>query len=202
MSEHAPSVWIRLERIVEKDGHPNLWLPRAALSCLLAYLFIHHLLDFKFVSLVGGIDLVIHEAGHLFLMWFGMDFLTAAGGTLFQIIVPLAVALTFAAQRDSYGVTVAVFWTGINLAEIGPYAADARAQLLPLVSPSSGTPIHDWHYLLSEVGLLAQDKLVGKAFHDLGILVMALGLAAGIWAIRIMARTHARQLEDDLPKPL
>lgn len=182
----------RVHEEVTRTATPHSWLTRLPLSGVLAYLLAKHLTDFSYSSLVGGIDLVMHEAGHLFFVWFGSDILTVLGGTLFQILCPLAVGAAFLRQKDYYGISVALFWIGINLAEIAPYVADARTQLLPLVSPFPGAPIHDWGFLLGRAGLLDHDQLVARAFHDAGIVTMAAGLIWGLWILKTMYEARSR----------
>ncbi|NNM34214.1 MAG: hypothetical protein HKO53_14155, partial [Gemmatimonadetes bacterium] len=98
---------------------------RPALLIPLLWLYFSYLTDPSPSSIVSGIDLVMHEGGHLFFMWFGSDMLTVAGGTLFQTLIPLGVGLMFYRNGDPLGVAVALFWMGLNLAEVAPYAADA-----------------------------------------------------------------------------
>ncbi|MGI9628732.1 MAG: hypothetical protein ACR2QM_17995 [Longimicrobiales bacterium] len=184
----ATSVFAGLLARMARESAGKSWVPRAPLLLVLAWFFVQHARDFSHHTIVSGINLVMHEGGHLFFMWFGVDFLTVAGGTLFQLVIPVLVAGAFFRQQDHFGVAVALFWFGISLAEVGPYAADARWQLLPLVSPFPGAPLHDWHYLLSTLGVLAHDQEIGKAFHHSGVLVMASAFALGIWVLRCMAR--------------
>ncbi|MEP6732973.1 MAG: hypothetical protein ABJE10_20185 [bacterium] len=56
------------------------------------------------------------------------------------------------------------------------YAADARAQELPLV----GGGEHDWAYLLGETGMLSHDQGVGRAFRAAGFLIIVLSTAWGL----------------------
>ena len=167
----------------------------ALLMVPLLVLYWGYLTDFSHTSIVSGINLVVHEGGHLFFAWFGSDLLAVGGGTLFQLAVPALVGVMFFRQGDHFAVAVVGFWVGINLAEIAPYAADARSQLLPLVSPFPGAPGHDWNYLLSRWGLLAQDKLVGKAFHQAGVLTMTSSLVLGAWLLRHMWESRASDSE-------
>jgi len=162
---------------------------RPLLLIPLAWLYWRYVRDPSPTSIVSGIDLVMHEGGHLFLMWFGNDLLTVAGGTLFQVVIPVGVAVMFYRSSDPLGLAVALFWVGLNLAEISPYAGDARTQLLPLVSPFPGAPVHDWNYLLRRAGLLQQDQLVAKAFRHGGIAVMTGGLALAGYVLREMKRS-------------
>ena len=70
------------------------------------------------------------------------------------------------------------------------YAADARAQMVPLVSPFGGAPGHDWNYLLGTLGLLGRDQVIRGTFHVAGILTMGAGLLGAVWVLRVMARVN------------
>jgi hypothetical protein len=111
-----------------------------------------------------------------------------AGGTVFQLGLPLLAGIIFYRQGDVFAVTVALFWLGTNAVEVGIYAADARARALPLVSPSTAEPIHDWYYMLARAGLLRLDLLIGGLFRAGGLAAMGLALATGGWLVRVMAR--------------
>jgi len=183
---------------IEKHAAGKIWWYRAPLGVFFGWILLQHVLDPDYRSVFSGLNLTIHEGGHLFFMWFGVDFLTVAAGTLFQCACPIFAGIMFYRQRDFFAVTVAVFWLGTNFIGIAPYAADARTQLLPLVSPFPGSPQHDWTYLLQNLGLLRFDAQVGRAFHDVGILTMAAGLATGAWVLKLMA--GARRAPDDQPQ--
>ncbi len=165
----------------------KIWWYRIPLLLPFTWIFYRHLADSEYTSVFAGINLAIHEGGHLFLMWFGNDFLMVAGGTLLQCLCPIVTGIMFYRQRDFFAIGVAGFWLGTNFAHIAPYAADARAQLLPLVSPFPGAPGHDWNYLLGTLGLLGQDRIIGDAFQVAGILTMGAGLFGAVWVLRVMA---------------
>ena len=138
--------------------------------------------------------LIVHESGHAAFMWSGSRLWTVAGGTLFQIAVPMLIAWLFWRQRDVYAVTVALFWLGTSLVDAGIYAADAREQLLPRVSPWGGEDdvfSHDWTYLLMRFGRLSRAEFIGARFRTVGMLLMPLSLAAGAWVVSVLA--HARR---------
>jgi hypothetical protein len=141
----------------------GLWIIRTADG--------YHFLD--------DVDLAIHETGHLASSW-GGDVITALGGTLFQLIVPVAFVGYFARRRDWHAATVPLWWLGQNGWNIARYVADARAEELPLV----GGGEHDWAFLLTEWGLLARDLAIAQTVR-VGALVLMVGSAAlGWWIIR------------------
>lgn len=125
--------------------------------------------------LLDGVDLAIHETGHIVFSPFG-QILTALGGTLFQLIIPATFVGYFWLRKDQYAAAFALWWVAQNLWNISVYIADARAQELPLV----GGGVHDWTYLLGQAGWLARDVALGQGVHATGVLIylIALGLAA------------------------
>ena len=123
-------------------------------------------------------------------MWSGSRLWTVAGGTLFQLFIPVLVAWLFWRQRDIYAVTVAIFWLGSSLVDTGIYAADASVQLLPRVSPWGGEDdvfSHDWTYMLMRFGRLSRAELIGARFRTAGMILMPLSLAAGAWVVSVLA---------------
>jgi len=124
-------------------------------------------------TLIDNADLVIHEAGHIFFIFFG-KFIYTAGGTLMQIILPSIIAFYFFRNEYRTGVQFALLWLGQNFINISVYAADARAQKLPLLGGSK--VYHDWNYLLGELNILHLDAEVGYFFFGIAILVFIITL--------------------------
>ncbi len=140
----------------------GLWIMRTADG--------YHFLD--------DVDLAIHETGHLVFSW-GGDVITALGGTLFQLIVPVAFVGYFARRRDWHAATVPLWWAGQNGWNIARYVADARAQELPLV----GGGEHDWAFLLAEWDLLARDLVIANAIRVVAFGLMVGSAVLGWWII-------------------
>lgn len=110
-----------------------------------------------------ALDLPIHETGHLVFGW-GGEVLAALGGTLFQLIMPLAFVGYFWRGRDRHAASVALWWVGQNCWNIARYVADARAQALPLV----GGGEHDWAFLLATWGRLERDQVIARDIRFAG----------------------------------
>ncbi len=71
-------------------------------------------------SLLHLVNLPFHEAGHILFRMFGR-FMTAAGGSITQILVPLICLLTFILKtRDTFAASVSLWWTGENLIDLAP----------------------------------------------------------------------------------
>jgi hypothetical protein len=126
-------------------------------------------------SFLDGVDLAIHETGHLVFGFFG-EVIQFAGGTLFQLIVPAAFVFYFVRRRDHHAATVPLWWIAQNLWNISVYVRDARTQELPLV----GGGEHDWAFLLGHFHVLAHDQGIGRGVHAFGTLVCLIAIASGI----------------------
>jgi hypothetical protein len=133
-------------------------------------------------------DLVFHEAGHVLFSFFGR-FLNVLGGSLFQFVLPLALAGAFLRRRDPFGAVVCTWWAGQNLLDLAPYIADARALQLVLIGGRTGAEVegHDWEYLLTELGWLRFDRTLGLGAHRLGLMIMT---GALVWGAIYLARNR------------
>ena len=133
----------------------------------LVFAYQYHFLD--------GVNLLFHEAGHVFFGIFGRT-LHVLGGTLGQLVFPVATAVHFARRERFFDAAVCVLWLGESLMYAGVYIADANRRALPLINDG----IHDWYWLLTRFGLLPWAEALGAAVHGLASLVVigALLLAA------------------------
>jgi len=125
---------------------------------------------------LDNIDVAIHETGHMVFAPLG-ETMNVLGGTLFQLLVPLAFVGYFLGRRDWHAATVPLWWAGQNLFNIARYIADARAQELPLV----GGGEHDWLWLLDEWSVLEHDLAIAGYVHAAGVWVVLLSAMAGMW---------------------
>jgi hypothetical protein len=141
----------------------------------LAFGYRYHFLD--------GVNLLIHEAGHVLFAPLGQT-LAVAGGTILQLLFPLAFVVHFWRRGQRFGAAVCGVWASESLMYTARYLGDARAQELPLI----GGHIHDWNYLLGEAGLLARAESLGTALHILASLA-AIGC---VWLAWREAQPHDR----------
>ncbi|HKA90310.1 MAG TPA: hypothetical protein VKE22_21760 [Haliangiales bacterium] len=118
-----------------------------------------------FVPVLDHANLAFHEAGHLVYGIFGRT-AELYGGTLGQLTFPVVAIVAFAWRGSTLGVAVAGVWLFENFFNIARYAADARAQLLPLV----GGGEHDWENILLRWRALDADLRVAKVLRVLGVL--------------------------------
>jgi len=140
-------------------------------------------------TIFSGITFGIHELGHVVFSFLG-EFLGVAGGSLAQLLAPAAAGALLLRQRDYCGLAVAAAWLSFSLSELAIYIADARAQQLDLLGLTSD-PLHDWHYLLSKMGLLKFDGTIAFATRGVGFVILVGSLALGIWLLVTMARNRS-----------
>jgi hypothetical protein len=125
--------------------------------------------------LIDGVNLVIHEAGHLIFRPFG-EFLMIAGGSLFQVVMPGLFVGYFCYQKQFYSAALVLFWVGESILNVSVYAGDSIALQLPLLGGQDS--IHDWNYMLSTLNLLPKTAAIAGAIRLLGtitIVVACLG---------------------------
>ncbi|MEM1270008.1 MAG: hypothetical protein AAF752_04970 [Bacteroidota bacterium] len=119
---------------------------------------------------LDAINLLIHEAGHTFMRPFGR-FIMFAGGTIFQIGVPLIFVWSAVRFGNAFGAQVSLLWTGQNCIHVSVYAGDAQTRHLPLITNDPMT--HDWWNMLRMVDLLPYDGIVAGLFYTFGLVCFA-----------------------------
>jgi hypothetical protein len=130
----------------------------------------------RWFPVLDGANLLFHEFGHPFVGLFSAQ-LMVYGGTLGQLIFPVAAAVQFRRAGATGSFAVCCVWLMQNLFNIARYMADARAQLLPLV----GGGEHDWTEILSRWGWLQADARLAAWLTALGWLGIG---ACCIWLFR------------------
>jgi hypothetical protein len=121
---------------------------------------------------IDNANLVIHEGGHLLFSWIGST-MCLWGGTLLQWLVPLLLAIYFFTQRQTSGYVFCLFFFFENWLYTATYMADARAQVLPLVTVGDPDQAgHDWFLIFSSLGVLQRDTTIAAVVRFLGWLGM------------------------------
>ena len=171
-------------------GRVSRWLLLALLAWWTVR-FAFHPLDGEFVSasFLHLINLPFHEAGHLLFSPLG-GFMTMLGGSLMQLLVPSACAVSFARRSDWYSMLVCAWWAGQSLVDLAPYIADARTLQLVLLGGATGAEVegHDWEAILQTLGWLHLDRTLGMAAHVVGSGVMVSAIAAAGWIAHLSGR--------------
>jgi hypothetical protein len=120
------------------------------------------------------INLAFHEAGHWIWLPLG-QFWSVLGGSLTQVLIPVIVLIVFIRQHDLLGVGFGTFWVGNNLINVSYYISDAPSRMLPLLG-GDGT-IHDWNWILSQMGWLNSSEVIAMIVRvcGSGIVLLAIG---------------------------
>src|SRR5579863_8313149 len=162
-----------LQSMFDRPTFQKPWEPvsRPALAAwlvfyigFLAYAFSAHG-GFLFIDMA---NLVVHEGGHNLFGWFGPT-LGLWGGTLLQWLVPFLLAAYFFNQRQTAGFVFCLFFFFENWLYTATYMADARAQVLPLVT--TGDPEfaeHDFYRIFTSLGVLDYDTRIAAMVRVLG----------------------------------
>jgi len=165
---------------LEEDWDP---VPKAVLVAWLVFysLFLYQAARGQgILLLMDGVFVPIHEGGHLLFRFFG-EFVSVAGGTILQLLVPILLASYFLFHRQPQGVTFCFFFMFEQFLPISTYMADARAQDLPLLTIGDAEDvIHDWNYLFGKLGVLDHDIQIAGFVRFLGWLGM---IAVVVWLL-------------------
>ncbi|HEY0065382.1 MAG TPA: hypothetical protein VGC21_24915 [Telluria sp.] len=146
--------------------------------------FTVHGVDWEVIgsSFLHSVILPFHEFGHVLFLPFGR-FMTILGGSLFQVLMPLGLMAAFIfKQRETFGASAMLWWTGQSLVDLSPYIRDARERILPLIG-GAGEESHDWGNLLTMLGWLDYTVALSRLCFGAGVIVM---LAALVWGAMLL----------------
>ncbi len=113
------------------------------------------------------------------------------GGTLGELIVPLACAAGFFYQREFYGFTFSLFWFFENFLYIGTYMSDARTAALPLVNSDES----DWTILFTQWNIMIYDQRIGHFMRAIGWIGMLAVVSWLAWQTYRSEQPELRPLE-------
>ncbi len=142
-------------------------------------------------SFMHRINLVFHEAGHVFFRPLGW-FMTILGGTLGQLIMPLVVTLVFVFKNhDNFAASIGLWWLGQSFMDTAPYINDALKQELILLGGRTGADApgnHDWNNILGELNMLEKCYQFAALADKAGIMLM---ITAFLWGGYILKQQYA-----------
>jgi len=144
------------------------WIGSIVVLPIIIFLIIN---DGNFIPIIDHFTLLLHEGGHGIFRLFG-SFIYTLGGSLMQIIISFLFILYSYVNKKKFGLQLSLVFLGENLFNISKYAADARAQQLPLLGGNK--VYHDWNFLLQKTNLLEYDQEVGYFFISLAVIAFLL----------------------------
>ncbi len=159
------------------------WKWRLLLLIGFGYILYRHLSDPLYTSIIGGLNLGIHELGHMLFSIFG-EFIGILGGTILQLLAPIFGMINFYRQRDFFAIALCFGWLSTNLFNVSVYVSDARSMELPLVAVfGNENTLHDWNYLLNKLNILQFDSSLAFLIKFCAILAMLICFFLGGWLL-------------------
>ena len=142
-----------------------------------------------YIPFLWGVDLGIHEFGHLVTYWAPWQ-VCAAAGSVSQVAVPIAAAVyALVARRNRPGAGFFAAWAGCSARNVAVYIADAPYQRLPLFGGDGA--LHDWAQLLQGRPMLYAGT-IATGVEVLGWLLIATGLVLALSPLAQRAVAGAR----------
>lgn len=135
----------------------------------------------EYWDLLDDVNLAIHEAGHLLFQFLGEPWLTL-GGSLLQVIVPVAFVVYFARTGQRFAAACTMTWVAASLLNVATYVGDARAQELSLLGGEN--VVHDWWFLLTEWDLITRDLELARMIRMAAAGAAAVALGVGLATLR------------------
>jgi hypothetical protein len=143
--------------------------------------------------LLSYVDLGFHELGHLLTAWVpGM--LPAFAGSTVQVLVPIGLAVYFAARRESYACALMFAWAATSAANVSVYVADGPFETLTLL----GGGRHDWAWILGSTGHLGWAPWLASGVRTFAVVLALAGMivaATSLFAPHARERAEARREE-------
>ena len=188
------------ERLLDAKDALDLWIderdsfiPRALLAIYLGYAGVRHMTNPLYGSWFSGITLAFHEMGHIVFIPLGRT-MTIAGGSIMQLLVPLAAAIYLLKKQDDwFGFGVGLSWLSFATFELATYVGDAARMELPLVGFGGGYH-HDWATLLTEWRVIDHCDAIATCVRVLaGAVWLFAMIEMGYIVAKIAIRTYSSE---------
>lgn len=152
-------------------------------------------------SLFLWINQWMHWTGHV-LASPGDAMLRVSGGTIFQLAIPLLALISLVRHRRCFAAAIDLAWLSTNLVTIGVYLGDAKAMVLgKLVAGDAPKSVHDWAFLLTDLGTRSSCEKIGEIIRASGHAIMLLALVSGAVLLWLMFRLRKDGPAKERPKP-
>jgi hypothetical protein len=122
---------------------------------------------------------IVHEGGHgVCYILHCPEFITMANGTIFQLLFPALIGYYYYKKGNRFAVLIALFFVGFSLQYTAWYISTAHEGLvLPAHKSFLGVDaIHDFNYMLSNMGLLAYESVIAGITRFVAYLIMLISV--------------------------
>lgn len=172
------------------------WWWRVPLILWFVVMLTQHLRDDAFsmdrmANAFNALDFGMHELGHVLFIPFG-EFMTIAGGSIFQVLFPMLWVVAFTLKRWYFAACLSIAWIGYNLFDVAAYAGDARDRLLPLATFATDyDSAHDWYQILTRLDMLHADKQIAAGLRVAATVFVLTGIVlASALVLRMAWRAY------------
>lgn len=131
------------------------------------------------VPFLSGVDLGIHEFGHMIAFWAPFLVVALAGSAL-QVAVPAGLAAYFWWRRDRFAVVLMLAWLGVSLNNVAVYVRDATRMELALWGDDGSGAGHDWRTILGELGWLGHTDAIAGLVTLMSVLAFGSAIALAL----------------------
>ena len=129
---------------------------------------------------IDNVNLIFHEAGHtIFTQFIFGQFIHVLMGSGFQSLLPALIATYFFYTQQRLSGAICLMWVGQNLINVSIYAGDSIVMQLPLLGGDKS--LHDWHYLLTTLGVLQYTSPISGTIYAFGLITLAIGAALSFY---------------------
>lgn len=127
---------------------------------------------------------IVHEGGHGICYLFSCpEFVTAINGTIFQLLFPAGIGYYYYRQGNVLAANIGLFFTGFTLHYTAWYISTAHeGAFLPANKSFLGVDgNHDFHYILSTLGVLQYDGMIARIVKSISYALMLYAVGRFYW---------------------
>jgi hypothetical protein len=154
------------------------WVVAGLFTCLLAFLTYSRN---GWTPWLSNVDLGVHELGHMLSFW-APTLMVQGAGSFLQVAVPLGFGSYFLwLRKDRFAVILMLAWAAESLNNVAVYIYDATRMELSLLGDDGSGAGHDWHNILSRLGLLDHTDGIAYFVRIVSGLMFAAALGLAVW---------------------
>jgi len=146
---------------------------------------------------------IVHEGGHgVCYILHCPEFITAANGTIFQLLFPFLIGLYYKKQGKPFIYFVGLFFLGISLQYSAWYISTAHfGEFIPASKSFLGVDAkHDFYMILSTLHLLSYDGFISSFVKVIAYLIMLYSSLKMIYIAFFMRDTTLKNRREKLKR--
>jgi len=122
---------------------------------------------------------IVHEGGHgICYIIHAPEFITTLNGTLFQLFFPLGIAYYYRQHQNNFASYIAMFFVGFSLLYTAWYiSTSGQGAIVSAKDSFLGVDgYHDFHYILSSMGILNHYQKIASVVRVISYILMILSV--------------------------